>query len=124
MLTLSLCLLGAATLFGLGLASLHLGASALARRAWLLGLGHGALGVAGFLALLPVLAGPPRGVAMGAGGFGRVAAALLAAALLLAMVLLRARLRQRALPVLVIGLHASVAICGLVLLAAWASLPG
>lgn len=123
MLTLSLCLLGAATLLGLGLATLHLASGTAARRAWPVGLGHGALGVAGLAALLAALAGPARGVAMGAGNFGLVAAGLLGTALVLALALLRARLRHRPMPALVLGLHATAAICGVVLLAAWASMP-
>ncbi len=122
MLALPLSLLCAAALLGLGLATLHLASRPPVRRAALLAYGHGLLGAAGLLALLPALAGPPRGVAQGAGQFGLVAAVLLALALLLATVLLAARLRRRALPSLVVGMHATLAIGGVVMLAAWASL--
>ena len=122
MLTVPLSLLCAAALLGLGLATLHLAGSPLVRRVALLAYGHGLLGAAGLLALLPALAGPPRGVALGAGQFGIAGAVLLGLALLLATVLLAARLRRRALPSLVIGLHATLAIGGVIVLAAWASL--
>jgi hypothetical protein len=88
-----------------------------------LGLLHAAGGAAGLAALLLGLRGPPHGLASGAGGFGITAAALLGAAMLAGLVLLQARLRRRGQPMLVIGLHASVAIMGYVILAAYISTP-
>ncbi len=124
MFTTSLALLCAASVFGLGLAGLHLAEVPAVRRLWAVGLLHGLMGVAGLAVLLPVLAGPTRGAASGATQFGGVAAGLLALGLLPAGLLLRARLRRRPMPALAMGLHATAAIGGLVVLAAWASLPG
>jgi hypothetical protein len=56
---------------------------------------------------------------MGVGGFGRIAAVLLAAALLAGSAVLIARLARRRVPVLVIGLHATIAVSGVVILAAY-----
>lgn len=87
----------------------------------LLGWLHGALGVAGLLLLLLALRGPPRGVAIGAGKFGVIGAWLLAGALLFGLLMLRDRLRRRALPGLAVGIHATLAIAGFVMLVVYAS---
>ncbi len=86
---------------------------------WGGGVLHGATGCNGFVALLVALAGPPRGEAMGVGGFGRVAAVLLALALLAGLGIVLARLRRRRVPGLLIGIHAMVAVSGVVILAAY-----
>lgn len=120
MLLTSFVILLAAALIGIVLAALHLGAGrsvAIPWPAWML---HGTLGVAGFAALLLGLRGPPRGVAMGVGGFGRVAAVLLALALLAGAPILFGRLRRRPISVLTLGLHATLAIGGVVVLSAYA----
>jgi len=70
--------------------------------------------------LLIALAGPPRGVAMGVGAFGRIAAVLLALTLLAGLGILVVRLRRRRVPALLIGMHATIAISGVVVLAAYA----
>jgi hypothetical protein len=56
---------------------------------------------------------------MGVGDFGRVAAALLAVALILAFPIILVRLRHRRIPGLVIGAHATIAVSGVVILAAY-----
>ena len=124
MFTTSLVLLCITSVFGLTLAGMHLAEVPVVRRLWAVGLLHGLIGLAGLAVLLPVLAGPARGAASGATQFGAVAAGLLAFGLLPAGLLLRARVRRRPLPALAMGLHATAAIGGLVVLAAWASLPG
>ncbi len=83
---------------------------------------HGILGACGLVLLLFALRGPARGVAYGAGGFGTMAAVLLGCAILAGLFVARARLRARD-PMVAIGLHATLAIFGLVLLAAYASIP-
>ena len=110
MLLLSLCLvLAAATVGGL-----------LAVR-WrpAFGLLHGSIGAAALAALILTLGGPPRDVAMGVGSFGRIAAWLLAAALLVGLGIVAVRLRMRRVPTFVIGVHATIAITGIVMLAAY-----
>jgi len=86
---------------------------------WLLGALHGALGAAGLGLLLLALRGPPRGMATGVAGFGMVAAVLLAVALVAGLAVLAARLRRRGIGGLFIAIHASLAIAGIVILAAY-----
>jgi hypothetical protein len=86
---------------------------------WPLGVLHAGVGTAGLAALLLALRGPPRGEAMGVGAFGRIAAWLLALALLMGLVLLSTRLRHRRLTSGPIGVHAMLAISGVVILAAY-----
>jgi hypothetical protein len=80
---------------------------------------HGCLGAGGFVALLIALRGPPRGVAMGVGSFGALAAVLLGVALLAGLIMLAIRARVRQVPGLIIGIHATIAISGIVILAAY-----
>jgi hypothetical protein len=124
MLLTSTAVLGTALTIGLALALLHLlGARAL-RWTWPAGAVHGLLGMAGYVALVLGLRGPPRGVAQGAGSFGAIAAGLLGLTLLAGGLLLTARLRRRRMQGLVIGVHATLAVTGFIILAAYASLPG
>jgi hypothetical protein len=83
---------------------------------------HGALGVAGLVLLLLALRGPPRGVEMGAGHFGIIAAWLLALALLFGLLMLGRALRRGTIPGAAVGIHATLAIAGFVMLVAYASL--
>ena len=91
------------------------------RRALWPALLHGGLGVAAFGLLLLGLRGPVRGVQEGAGSFGTVAAWLLAAALCGGGLLGLARLRRRPPAALVIGVHATLGVAALVMLAAYVS---
>jgi hypothetical protein len=116
MLLVSFLTLLAAGTFGAVLAALHLRPGAPRPRA-IFGALHGLMGGLGLLGLLVALRGPPRGVAMGAGAFGGIAAALLAVALVvgLAVLMLRRRLSGA-----IIAVHASIAVAGIVILAAYA----
>ena len=118
MLLVSLCLLLIAATLGSVLAGLSFRPEAppLAR---IFGVLHGCLGAGGFAALLLALRGPPRGVAMGVGSFGRVAAVLLAVALLAGLTMLVIRSRAWQVSGLIIGIHATMAISGIVILAAY-----
>ncbi len=122
----SLCLLGAAAVLGTGLAVWYLQSEGRHVPNWMFGVLHATLAIAGFVLLLIALAGPPRGVAVGAAGFGKVAAAFLVFALLTGLLPASARLRRRRLPLpsLVIGMHATMAVSGLVILAAYYTLLG
>jgi hypothetical protein len=80
---------------------------------------HGCLGAGGFAALLLALGGPPRGLAIGAASFGVIAAVLLAVALLAGLAMLALRSRARQVSGLIIGIHATIAISGIVILAAY-----
>jgi hypothetical protein len=119
MLVLSFVLLLIAALLGTALAALHLRAGNHRPPRWLLGALHGSLGIVGLGVLLLALHGPPHGEAMGVGAFGRIAAVLLAVALLVGLAVLAARLRYRRVPGLVIGIHATIAVSGVVILAAY-----
>ena len=122
MLSLAVAVLGLAALGGMGLVALSQ-TTRPARWAPWPALGHGAAGIAGFALLLAGLSGPPRGVAMGAGAFGEVAAVLIALALLIAGLAVWTRRRGNSAAGLLIGLHATLAVAGLILLLAYRSYP-
>ncbi len=120
MLLLSLFMLCAGATLGLGLALLH----GLGRPPALsAGLAHGTLGLGGLAVLMAALGGPPRGVALGGASFGVFAAVMLAATALAGLLILTARARRWRPSALLIGLHATLALFGVVILAAYLSLP-
>ena len=120
MLTLALWLVCGGALMGVSLAVLH----GLERRPPLWsGLVHAATGLVGLGVLLAALGGPPRAVALGGASFGIVAAAMLGAAALAGGLILALRLRGTKPSVMLIGLHATVALFGVTILAAYLSLP-
>jgi hypothetical protein len=119
MLLLSLSLLVAVAVLGSVLGAVHLRAGGGAPPGWLPGALHGLLGTAAFVTLLLALRGPPRGEAMGVGAFGRIAAVLAATALLAGLAILVVRLRSRRVPGLLIGIHATIGVSGVVVLAAY-----
>ena len=118
MLLVSLGLLLIATALGSVLAALSF-RPGLPPPARIYGVLHGCFGAGGFAALLLALGGPPRGVAMGVGSFGAIAAVLLAVALLAGLIILAIRSRARQVSGLIIGIHATIAISGVVVLAAY-----
>ena len=120
MLAWSAWVLAAAVLGGLGLVALSQSASPYARLRWP-GWVHGGAGLVGFGLVVAGLGGPARGVAQGAGSFGLVAAAFVGAALLLGLLVFTARLRRKAPSNLAVGVHASLAVGGVVMLAAYLS---
>jgi asparagine N-glycosylation enzyme membrane subunit Stt3 len=122
MLNLSFTLLLLAAAFGTVLAGLHLRAGRVRPPSWVFGALHGLIGIIGLVLLFPVLQGPPRGEAMGVGGFGSIAAVLLVLGLLASLALAAARLRRKRPPGLAIGIHATLAVSGVVILAAYALL--
>ncbi len=69
--------------------------------------------------LLAGLGGPARGVAEGAGSFGMVAAGFVAGAVLLGSLVFVAGLRRRAPSMLALGVHATLAVGGVVMLLAY-----
>lgn len=123
MLLTSLCLIGAAVALGLGLAVWYLQSEGRRIPPFALAALHGALALTGFVLLLIFLAHPlpPQLEIYGASTMGRIAAGFLVLALLTGLLPLNARLRRRPLPVpsLVIGMHATMAISGIVILAAF-----
>ena len=85
---------------------------------WLSAL-HGLVAMSGFIVLLLALRGPPRGVASGTGAFGMIAAALLALAVAAGGCALGCRLLKSPLAGLLVGIHATLAIAGFVVLTAY-----
>ncbi len=120
MLHFSLWLLAAAALAGLVLIGLAQWRPA--GGGWLPAAAHGLLGAAGFSGLLLSLGGPPRGVATGAQNFGAIAAGLVGFALALGLLIYAIRRRRGNLSPLLLGLHATAAVAGVVMLAAYLSL--
>lgn len=104
-----------AVLAGSGLALWHL--RGISRPPLAVGIAHAAVGAAGLTLLLLALRGPARGVAVGVGSFGLVAAGLFGGALLTGVGLLLLHRKG-----VVMAIHAGVAITGYVLLMAWVSL--
>jgi hypothetical protein len=80
---------------------------------------HGVAALVGYGVLLVALTGPPRGVATGTQSFGISAALLLLLAALLGILSLALHLKRRRMPGIAIGIHASFAIFGYVILAVY-----
>jgi tetrahydromethanopterin S-methyltransferase subunit C len=118
LLTAAFILLALAMLIGSLLAVLDM-RSGRATRLWGLAALHGAAALGGFACLLPALRGPARGLDQGTPSFGMISAGLLAAAVLMGLGLLAARLRKRKLSGLQIGVHATLAVSGFVVLMAY-----
>ena len=118
MLTWAFSILGLAAIGGIALVALSQWRHPTGR-IWLPGAAHGLTGLAGFVLLLLGLRGPPRGVQIGASGFGAVAAALIGLGLVLGLAVVVSRLRRRPISPLALGIHATLAIAGLVMLAAY-----
>jgi hypothetical protein len=80
---------------------------------------HGSLAVAGLACLALALRGPPRGLDHGTASFGVIAAVLLTLAALVGARLLTARVFNRPIAAATIGIHATLAVSGFVILAAY-----
>jgi hypothetical protein len=109
---------------GMWLGSLHLMREEPPRGLSRVGAVHGSVGAVCVALLYLALRGPDRrGVGHGAGGFGWIAFWLLAAALAGGLTVLSFYLRGRTVPPVVVATHASVAIAGAVMLAAYFAAP-
>ena len=116
--TLAAILLGLTVLFGISLLVMP---QRVRRRGrvWLPKAAHGIFGIIGFLVLLRTLGEPPSGVNSGVANFGVFAAWLIGAALLLGCFAFAVRWRRRPVSSVVIGIHATLAVAGLVMLGAY-----
>lgn len=111
--------LAVAVLLGTTLAVLYLRGPAVPQAPWLLTVVHGLLGIGGLCCLVLALRGPPRGADLGVASFGAIAAALLSLAALAGLgAVLTHRFKRRRAGTL-IGLHATLAVSGFVILAAY-----
>lgn len=111
--------LGATALVGSVLALLHLRTVKAPNAPWPLKALHGLLGVAGLCMLALALRGPPQGVEQGTGSFGIIAASLLALAALIGVGMLTVNILKQRIPELMIGVHATIAVTGIVILMAY-----
>lgn len=111
--------LGIAVLLGSVLAVLHLRAARPPAPTPALAALHALIALGGFACLLAALRGPPRGLETGTAEFGTIAAVLIALAALLGAGLLASRLLKRRIAGSLIGVHATLAVAGFVILAAY-----
>ncbi len=86
---------------------------------WPIGALHGILALAGLGCLALALRGPARGVQQGTASFGLIAAVLFVLAALLGAKLLAARLFGKQIGGGTIAIHATLAVSGFVILAAY-----
>lgn len=123
MLTSAFVVLAVAVALGLVLAVLHLrsnrtAAPPLSPR-WPLGALHGILALIGLGCLALALRGPPRGVEQGTASFGIIAVVLFVLAALLGARLFAARIFRKQIGGGTIAVHATLAVSGFVILAAY-----
>jgi hypothetical protein len=97
----------------------YLQAEGRTRPSWPLAALHGLLGIGGFGCLVLVLKASPRGLDQTTGSFGIIAATLIAPAILLGIGFAVARLRGRKPSAILIGIHATLAVSGFVVLSAY-----
>lgn len=119
MLSVATIVLGVAVILGAALAVLAMREGAVGPPPVSLAALHGVLAVAGFGLLAAALQGPTRGLRTGTSSFGETALVILALAGLLGFGILRLHLRRRRLPGLLIGVHATLAVTGFVVLLAY-----
>lgn len=110
--------LGFAVLVGSILAIMYLHTKG-AAPPWPLPALHALLAIGGFVCLLFALRGPPRGLETGTGSFGVIAAVLIATAALIGGGIIAVHLLGRRLPEILIGFHATFAVGGFIILAAY-----
>jgi hypothetical protein len=119
MLVAAFIVLGVVVLLGCALAVLHLRSNGAGTPPWPLAALHGLLAMVGLCCLALALRGPPRGLAQGMASFGAIATALIALAALVGAGLLTAHILKRRIAGVMIGIHATLAVSGFVILAAY-----
>jgi hypothetical protein len=119
MLTAAFVILTIAVALGSTLAVLHLKTDRTATPPWPLGALHGILALGGLGCLAFALRGPPRGAQQGTASFGIIAAVLFVLAALLGARLLAARIYRKRIGGGTIAIHATLAVSGFVILAAY-----
>src|SRR5215469_10797960 len=118
MLIAAFIILGIAVLLGSVLAVLHLQTES-STPAWSLPALHGLLAVGGLSCLALALRGPPRGLDQGVASFGIVATSLITLAALIGVALLSKRIFKTRISGMMIGIHATLAVGGFVILTAY-----
>ena len=119
MLITAFVILGIAVSMGALLAVLYLRAGTALTASGSLAAFHGLVAVAGLVCLIFALRGPPRVAHMGTSSFGMIAIWLLALAALIGGGMLAWSLRGKRRSEMVIGIHATLAVSGFVVLAAY-----
>jgi hypothetical protein len=119
MLNAAFIILGAAALLGTALAALHLRTDRGVAPPWPLAALHGLLGIGGLSCLVLVLRGPLGSLGRETDSFGMMSAALLALAALVGVGILARRLLTGRRAGTLIGIHATLAVSGFVILAAY-----
>jgi hypothetical protein len=119
MLTAAFAILTIAAALGAVLAVLHLRTDRTAAPPWPLGALDGILALIGLACLALALRGPPRGVEQGTAAFGIIAAVLFVLAALLGAKLLAAHIFKKRIGGGTIAIHATLAVSGFVILAAY-----
>jgi hypothetical protein len=108
-----------AVLSGSTLGVMHLQSEGRTAPPWLLAALHGIFGIGGFGCLVLALRGPGRGLDQATGSFGVIATALIALTALLGVSFFATRLLKRQPAGILIGIHATLAVTGFVILAAY-----
>ncbi len=119
MLVAAFVILAVAVLLGSVLAVLHLQTEGRAAPPWSLAALHGILGIGGLGCLVLALLGLPRGLNQGTAAFGAGAAVLIALAALVGLGLLATQVLKGRRAGILIGIHATLAVSGFVVLAAY-----
>jgi hypothetical protein len=119
MLVAAFVILAVAVLLGSVLAVLHLQTEDRATPPWGLAALHGLLAISGLCCLALALRGPPRGQDLGTASFGIIATALLTLAALVGAGLFAAHVFKRRIAGIIIGIHATLAVSGFVVLTAY-----
>jgi hypothetical protein len=118
MLIAAFVILGVAVLLGSLLAVLHLQMES-SRPPWSLAALHGLVAVGGLSCLALALRGPPRGLDQGVASFGVISTSLITLAALIGIALLATRILKTRISGMIIGIHATLAVSGFVILAAY-----
>ena len=118
MLIAAFVILGVAVLLGSVLAVLHLQTEP-GTPPWSLAALHGLLAVGGLSCLVLALGGPPRGLDQGVASFGIIATTLITLAALIGVALLATRIFEIRIAEIMIGIHATLAVSGFVILAVY-----
>ena len=119
MLVAAFVILTVVVMLGSVLAVLHLRIEGHTAPPWPLAALHGLLAIVGLCCLALALRGPPRGLDQGTASFGTIAAALITMAALVGVGLLAAHVFKRRIAGIMVGVHATLAVSGFVVLAAY-----
>jgi hypothetical protein len=118
MLIAAFVILAIAVLLGSVLAVLHLQTES-STPPWSLAALHGLLAIGGLSCLALALRGPTRGLDHGVASFGIIATLLITLAALIGVTFVATRVFKARIPEVMIGVHATLAVGGFVILAAY-----